>query len=399
MDGNSRYADPHQSRALDHWAVRVIDIDASPYHEGNTIDILVTPVATSFCSTYELPVTKLPAVRTATILKVVQPLSTPVILVVSLLPRDHAATESDEETHSRKPLSPERNRILRIYDRRYCPDVRTVRYAKGAAARTVSWNEHVEMSLRCFAENSPKEFRVAASDRAAVPQEDWSDVENEIYFAKRCCAMQGNEVAAYTRMKDLQGVCISHLSDQVQLIRNNLGPMALSHQKTAFLEPRGILIDLPDGPGSFLLEDLAVEGPEKDWQAIMHAVYYDLDQISRCGIINRGARPSNIFIEGEAFGGDEYWVPCFTDFAHCELRDKATTDEEWQQKIRAHDIEGALGRTMTEKLLKAKYPTEKEKGRRKQKVEQWDGDPFPWEYKPAFACGGTHYGRNIEWGL
>ena len=293
---------------------------------------------------------------TVEIIKVMEPISNSVVLLVSIPSPSNSCGGS-----TWKP----RTAILKAFDRRFSVWLRD-------AYKAPSWTPSREESFRNQQTSGqppePPELD-RLSEYSWLDIEEYTDAETESFFYHVSQYQHQRELSTYRALEHLQGTQVPTLYADAEIMSKETG--------SNMFNVKALLVEFIDG---FLLEDLVSCVPQRAWTSICEQAISTVNAISDCGILNTDVRPTNVLVRRKrsigpthedpspeansadggqrggqdvaAGGNDDGFEVVFIDFASCELRDPDESDEEWKRKKRTQDEEGAIGYIMEAKIEK-----------------------------------------------
>ncbi|MCJ1246793.1 hypothetical protein MMC30_004002 [Trapelia coarctata] len=337
----------------------------SLYHEGNILHLYIRDWKRPVHSDSGTP----SAVR-ARIVKAIRPFTLSCVLQVVLLPSESNVSSDAED---KATLPPEQPFILKLYDRRFDQDTREDR-------KIEPWTPVREEALVSFVRGGQLEAFLSTLDLwSLATREDLDEAQKEAAIAYNFYKMHESEVSVYELLQGLQGRHVPIMYADVRL--DSIETESGCHESLPgevddeFLVVKGILIEYIPG---FLLVDLEGQAPESAWPSVCEQAVRVINRISDYGILNRDICLKNVIVRPKRSSvdtggeGEVHYDVVAIDFALCDFRKDFGSEEEWREKKRSQDEEGAIGYVLERKLTLFK------KGKKK----KWKG-PLPWQYKPS----------------
>ena len=240
----------------------------------------------------------------------------------------------------------EQTAVLKLYDRRYSPDLRKIH---GQPPWTpVREEQYFKLVTSGSADVFISQLRYEENDLTDFSGEDVA--ESETWVHARCLRLHENEVKIYQALEDLQGICVPRL-DQKVVVKPPDFPSAVAKH----FEVPGILIEFIDG---ITLEGWAVRVPQSQWQSLCDGAVQVIHKISEHEILNEDVKPRNMIIrkrsgepsnssrrsEDQSDISNEQSLKVFAiDFGNCRFRRAGETDDQWREAKFWQEEEGIIG--------------------------------------------------------
>ena len=236
-----------------------------------------------------------------------------------------------------KRTADERIAVLKLYDRRYCPELRED-YDKPP------WRLNRDEEYFDFVKSGgATEFISHLRGNDDYDDADWDVARHEAWIYDRCYKLWKTESDTYQILHDLQGLCVPRLFQKVIF-----DPMTLPSATVSMLEVPGILIEFIDG---FNLDDMYLHVPQEQWQSVCTQAIEVVHRISNHNVLNEDARTRNMIVRksnkeradiecGSGPGTVDSYDVFAIDFGLCRLRRPDESDDEWKKaKWRQHEEE------------------------------------------------------------
>lgn len=215
-------------------------------------------------------------------------------------------------------------RIIKTYDHRFAADLRWDYGLKPYSTR-------IEQEYRNYiAEGQQaKSFlnrlhEYEARDEEFV-DESCTDAEDELFLRRKCAQMYNAEVAAYDRLKPLQGdmiprffgtACIPDTQNNSETVDNS----SAQHNEISLDIPCIVLEYTP----SFSLDQIIDNAPQDAWQGIVDQAADIVRTYNDYDILNEDVRMQNFIVE--RMSQERYQVRLI-DLAMCKLRSELDSDD------------------------------------------------------------------------
>ena len=269
--------------------------------------------------------------------------------------------------------------VLKLYDRRYCPDVRDINGHP-------QWTKTSDQQYHDFITHGDGPFYISSlsDDDYDEAAESRTVAEAEAWIYRKCRSMYETELEIYQALAELQGICVPKLYQEV-LFEYATFPSSVAK----YFEVPGLIIELIDG---FRLADWDTNVPQHLWQDLCLQALDVVRRIGDCGILNRDAQLKNMMVREQTFCSGNPVVrfestegACYEvfaiDFALCRRRRPNETDDEWKavkfDLDEEENVAGAMeGIAITQHGMKLEW----------QQTRQYDG---PWVFG-SFTDGYTY---------
>ncbi|OAA60365.1 hypothetical protein SPI_05489 [Niveomyces insectorum RCEF 264] len=313
-----------------------------PYVEGQSMELTITRTFSD-----EIPVGKL-AVAVGKVYKITQ---SPVMVIAF-------------DTKS-GPMEA----VLKLYDRRFGPDFRTVegKYSVHTSHNETAWQEYVDRGL------AGPFFQKMAADQAEsmlflFPDDYYDDsweglAQYEGGLQRQVLQYFDTETKTYDRLRDLQGTAIPVMLAHVCVSRLQQIP----DSKDVYFRIPGIVIQHIKGSSLSRLVDIGHQCIYLEQAATLEDIVQSAvdvaHAINKHGVILRDCRPENVIVEQATR------QPFFYDFAQCGFEEECAykpddpDDQGFRDAVRQHGNPRAIGMVMAKRAerelgfqLQIRYP-------------------------------------------
>lgn len=240
------------------------------------------------------------------------------------------------------------NAVLKLYDRRFGPDFRTIRrrYSPHTSEDEAIWQEYVHQG------KAPGFFDRIDQEQAVSlfpwsPHHYYDDswegrAQYEGALQRRVLEYFDTETATYERLTDLQGTCIPLMFAHV--VSQPLPDLPDLAETQVYFRIPGILIQLIDGCSLWQLADPPDVPKAEELESIVQAAVDTADAINDRGVVMEDCRPQNVIVERDTRR------PFIHDFAQCFFRDACTDDQDYQDLVYSHGNPKAIGMVMATRV-------------------------------------------------
>lgn len=274
----------------------------------------------------------------------------------------HVGLEQEDQT---APMS---RMILKVYDRRFSPQLREFKDTGPATSATE--DQFIDFVCR----GSLPQFLADYEELGPWAYDEWDASKLEAYFYFRSTLSHEVELEVYDRLVGMQGIHVPTLFADVRLAPRKI-TADQDESLTEYTATRALLIEYIPG---FTLGNLVTEAPESDWAPICDQAIEVIRKIADNDFINFDVKPRNIIVRRFDEGLHQVF---YLDFGECRFRDSSDSDEVWRERKCQKDEEGAVGYIMMNCISYAKG----------KKGKKYKGSlPLPWEYKPSSRFEGDY---------
>jgi hypothetical protein len=244
------------------------------------------------------------------------------------------------------------NAVLKLYDRRFGPDFRTIEgtYSPHTSEDEAIWQEYVHKGMaapffhRIEEDQAASLLPLGPDDYYEASWEGRAQYEGGLQH--RVLQYFDTETETYDKLIDLQGAYIPMMLAHVCVSQ----PLPDLAETEVYFRIPGILIQFIDGRSLWRLADRPNAPKEEELGGIIQMAVDIADAINDRGVIMGDCRPQNVIVERETR------QPFIHDFAQCCFKETCVydpddpNDQGYQDSVYQHGNPKAIGMVMATRV-------------------------------------------------